>query len=292
MTKLLLPLSIFILTCTHSLAEAPNKTQSDHSTELANAMVNTAAIINSIPDIIFYKDIDGVYRGGNQAWADLLGKPLDELIGKTDLELFPEDLAKFFRTKDQEMLTSKATKRNEEWVSNANGDNVLLDTVKTPWVDQNGNTLGILGICRDITPKSNNEREVRAANDQFYAALNAMFTGELAPMNAIWSHSDDISNQGPFGARMDGWEAVGAQFKKEAAMKLGGRITCKNLIVHAGRDIAYTVCVEVGENMSAAGKPVEVSHRATNIFRREEGQWRLIHHHTDLSPQLDNAGNE
>ena len=255
-------------------------------------MVNTAAIINSIPDIIFYKDIDGIYRGGNQAWAELLGKPLDELIGKTDLELFPEDLAKFFRTKDQEMLTSKATKRNEEWVSNANGDNVLLDTVKTPWVDQNGNTLGILGICRDITPKSNNEREVRAANDQFYAALNAMFTGELAPMNAIWSHSDDISNQGPFGARMDGWEAVGAQFKKEAAMKLGGLITCKNLIVHAGRDIAYTVCVEIGENMSAAGKPVEVSHRATNIFRREEGQWRLIHHHTDLSPQLDNAGNE
>ena len=97
MTKLFLPLSIFILTCTHSLAEAPNKTQGDPSTELANAMANTAAIINSIPDIIFYKDIDGVYRGGNQAWAELLGKPLNELIGKTDLDLFPEDVAKFFR---------------------------------------------------------------------------------------------------------------------------------------------------------------------------------------------------
>jgi ketosteroid isomerase-like protein len=44
--------------------------------------------------------------------------------------------------------------------------------------------------------------------------------------------------------------------------------------------------------MTAAGKPVEVSHRATNIFRREEGQWRLIHHHTDLSPQLDNVDNK
>ena len=71
MTKLFLPLSVFILACTHSLAEAPNKTQSDDSTELANAVANTAAIINSIPDIIFYKDIDGVYRGGNQAWAEL-----------------------------------------------------------------------------------------------------------------------------------------------------------------------------------------------------------------------------
>ena len=255
-------------------------------------MVNTAAIINSIPDIIFYKDIDGVYRGGNQAWADLLGKPLPQLIGKTDLELFPEDLAKLFRSKDMEMLTSKATKRNEEWVKNPAGENILLDTVKTPWVDKNGNTLGVLGISRDITPKPDKDAAVSAANDQFYAALNAMFTGQLAPMNAIWSHSDDISNQGPFGARMDGWEAVGAQFKKEAAMKLGGRITCKNLIVQTGRDLAYTVCVEQGENMTAAGKPVQVSHRATNIFRLEEGQWRLIHHHTDLSPQLDNADNK
>lgn len=292
MTKLFLPLSIFILTCTHSLAEASNKTQGDHSTELANAMVNTAAIINSIPDIIFYKDIDGVYRGGNQAWADLLGKPLPQLIGKTDLELFPEDLAKLFRSKDMEMLTSKATKRNEEWVKNPAGENILLDTVKTPWVDKNGNTLGVLGISRDITPKPDKDTAVSAANDQFYAALNAMFTGQLAPMNAIWSHSNDISNQGPFGARMDGWEAVGAQFKKEAAMKLGGRITCKNLIVQTGRDLAYTVCVEQGENMTAAGKPVQVSHRATNIFRLEKGQWRLIHHHTDLSPQLDNADNK
>lgn len=139
---------------------------------------------------------------------------------------------------------------------------------------------------------SDRDAEVRAANDQFYAALNAMFKGELAPMNAIWSHSDDVSNQGPFGARMDGWQAVGAQFKREAAMKLGGRVSYKNLIVQTGRDLAYTVCVEIGENMTAAGKPVHVSHRATNIFRREKGQWRLIHHHTDLAPQLGKTDNK
>jgi len=132
-------------------------------------------------------------------------------------------------------------------------------------------------------------KAVRAANDQFYAALNTMFTGELAPMEAIWSHADDVSNQGPFGARMDGWTAVRAEFKKEAGMKLGGRVVCKDLIVRAGKDLAYTVCVEHGEHMSAAGKPVIVSFRATNIFRLENGQWKLIHHHTDLSPQLEEA---
>ena len=133
------------------------------------------------------------------------------------------------------------------------------------------------------------EKELRAANGQFYAALNTMFTGELAPMNAIWSHRDDVTNMGPFGGRLTGWEAVGGEFKKEAGMKLGGRVVCKDLIVQAGSDIGYTVCVEQGENMSADGKPVKVSHRATNVFRREHGQWKLVHHHTDLSPQLEKA---
>jgi len=130
---------------------------------------------------------------------------------------------------------------------------------------------------------------VRAANDRFYAALNAMFTGDLAPMNAIWSHGDDVSNQGPFGARIDGWAGVGAEFRKEANMKLGGRVVCQDVIVRAGTDMGYAVCVEEGENMTADGRPVKVRHRATNVFRREQGQWKLVHHHTDLSPELQKA---
>ena len=138
-------------------------------------------------------------------------------------------------------------------------------------------------------PTTKAEKELRAANDQFYAALNAMFTGDLAPMNASWSHRDDVTNMGPFGGRLTGWEAVGAEFQKEAGMKFGGRVVCMELIVQAGKDMGYTVCVEQGENMSTDGKPVTVSHRATNVFRRENGQWKLVHHHTDLSPQLEKA---
>jgi ketosteroid isomerase-like protein len=139
------------------------------------------------------------------------------------------------------------------------------------------------------TNKANDEAGLRAANDQFYFALNAMFTGDLAPMDAVWSHQNDVTNLGPFGDRLVGWDAVGAQFKKEAGMKLGGRVVCQNLIAHAGKDLGYAVCTEHGENMSAAGTPVSVSHRATNIFRLENSQWKLIHHHTDLSPQLQQA---
>jgi len=133
------------------------------------------------------------------------------------------------------------------------------------------------------------EKELRAANDQFYAALNAMFTGDLAPMNAIWSHRNDVTDMGPFGGRLVGWEAVGEEFKKEAGLKLGGHVVYKELLVEVGTDMGYAVCVEEGENMSADGKPVVVSHRATSIFRLENGQWKLVHHHTDISPQLEKA---
>lgn len=133
------------------------------------------------------------------------------------------------------------------------------------------------------------EQELRAANDQFYIALNAMFTGNLEPMNAIWLHGNGVTNMGPFGGRLEGWDAVGAQFKKEAGMKLGGKVVCQDLLVYVGSDIGYTICTEEGENMSADGKPVQVRFRATNIFRLENNYWKLVHHHTDTSAPLQEA---
>ncbi len=133
------------------------------------------------------------------------------------------------------------------------------------------------------------EQQLLAANDSLYAALNAMFTGNLEPMNALWSHSEKITDMGPFGGRLTGWKAVSEEFQKEAAMKLGGTIACKDVHVFAGTNLGYTVCIEEGENMSADGKPVKVSHRATNVFHLENGQWKLVHHQTDLSPQLEAA---
>jgi len=145
------------------------------------------------------------------------------------------------------------------------------------------------GTDSSQTNKINNDLAVSAANDQLYKALNAMFTGNLEPMNNIWSHQNDVTDLGPFGGQLVGWDSVGAEFKKEAGLKLGGKVVCTGLIVHSGKDMGYTVCTEVGENMSAEGKPVVVSHRATNVFRLENGQWKLVHHHTDLSPQLQSA---
>ena len=91
-----------------------------------------------IPDLIFYKDLEGVYLGCNRALCELIGRPVDELVVKTDFDLFPENLAKSFRGKDQEMLDSGQTKRNDEWVDYPDGRRVLLDTLKTSLIDGRG----------------------------------------------------------------------------------------------------------------------------------------------------------
>lgn len=132
---------------------------------------------------------------------------------------------------------------------------------------------------------------LKIANDLFYSALNDNFTGNTSSLEAIWSHGKEVSNQGPFGARLDGWDAVDAQFMKEGAMKLGGKVVCKDLIVRAGKEMGYTACIEEGENMTAVGKPVVVRFRATNIFKMEDGKWKMVHHHTDISQPLQSATN-
>jgi PAS domain S-box-containing protein len=117
---------------------------------VAGQLETLTSAMNSIPDIIFYKDTDGVYRGGNTAWAALLGKPLDQLVGKTDLDLFPEEMGKSFQSYDKAMLAGGKATKNEEWLVYPDGRKVYVETLKTPWIGQDGKVLGVLGVCHEI----------------------------------------------------------------------------------------------------------------------------------------------
>ena len=117
--------------------------------DAAQLEIVTSAM-NSIPDIIFYKDTEGVYRGGNSAWAALAGKPLSELIGKTDFDLFPADVAESFQSYDKAMLDAGEARRNKEWLTYPDGRKVYVETLKTPWLGKDGKVLGVLGICHEI----------------------------------------------------------------------------------------------------------------------------------------------
>ena len=132
----------------------------------------------------------------------------------------------------------------------------------------------------------NDKATVKAANAEFYEALNAMFIGDLEPMKRLWSHSDDVTYMGPDGGFQVGWKQVLPDWEKQAALKLGGKVEPSNIVFNIGTDLAVAHNYEKGQNKDKDGKTVTVSIRATNIFRKEEGKWRMIGHHTDTLPFL------
>jgi len=116
----------------------------------ADQLANVTTAMNSIPDIIFYKDTDGVYRGGNTAWAALVGRPFAELVGKTDAEIFPAELAAAYRADDQKTIEGGKPRQFKEWLVYPDGRKVYSNTLKAPWIGKDGKVLGVVGICYEI----------------------------------------------------------------------------------------------------------------------------------------------
>jgi ketosteroid isomerase-like protein len=133
---------------------------------------------------------------------------------------------------------------------------------------------------------------VRAAADGFYAALNKMFTGDLAPMKEVWSHGEDVTYMSPDGSYRIGWKNVLPDWEKQAALKLGGKVEPQEMHITVGSELAIVSNYEVGQNTNAAGKAVQVKIRATNLFRKEDGRWKMIGHHTDVLPFLEEAAKQ
>ena len=123
------------------------------------------SLLDSIPDLIFFKDIDGIYLGCNLPFSILVNRPLEYIIGKTDYDLFDKDLADFFRIMDKKMLEKQESSQNEELVTYPDGRKVLLDTLKTPYRKSDGTLIGILGISRDITERKLAEEKLRTSDD-------------------------------------------------------------------------------------------------------------------------------
>ena len=121
-------------------------------------------IMDSIPDLVLFKDVNSVYLGCNKAFEKFTGRPESEQIGKTDFDFFDRDTAQFFRDMDRQMMESKQARSNEEWVTYPDGHKVLLDTLKTPFYSPDNEVLGLVGISRDITERKQAENALLHAN--------------------------------------------------------------------------------------------------------------------------------
>jgi ketosteroid isomerase-like protein len=133
---------------------------------------------------------------------------------------------------------------------------------------------------------SNDDQAIRTANANFYQATNNMFKGDLTLMKQVWSHDDDVVYMSPDGKYLEGWDQVLADWQAQADLMLGGTLRTSHSRITMGNGHAFTHSVEIGEN-DINGEKVEVSIRATKIFRKQADGWKLISLHTDLLPFLE-----
>lgn len=134
-------------------------------------------IFNTMQDLIWLKDADGVYLACNQMFEHFFGAPQADIIGKTDYDFVDKKLADFFREHDLIAVEQGKSVINEEWVTFASdGHRALLETIKTPMLNESGHLIGVLGIARDITAHKQAEENLRVAAIAFEAQEGIMIS--------------------------------------------------------------------------------------------------------------------
>nr|NQU94171.1 PAS domain S-box protein [Bacteroidota bacterium] len=129
------------------------------------------SLIQTIPDLIWLKDQDGVFLSCNKMFERFFGAPVVDIIGKTDYDFVDKALADFFRKHDRLAITAGKPTINEEWITFADdGHRALLETTKTPMYDSRGMCVGVLGIGHDITRRTKIQDEL-ASKEKHYRTL-------------------------------------------------------------------------------------------------------------------------
>ena len=133
-------------------------------------------LVENLPQKIFFKDRNSVYISCNESYARDLGLTPDEIVGRTDYDFYPKELAEKYRADDTRIMESAQAKEIEEdYVQD--GQQAVVHTVKTPVTGENGRVVGILGIFWDITEHKRAEEALQQAYQRNQTILDTSMDG-------------------------------------------------------------------------------------------------------------------
>jgi PAS domain S-box-containing protein len=137
------------------------------------------SLVETIPMNVWRKDAEGRFIFGNKGFCETTKRSLDELIGKTDFDLFPADLAEKYRRDDAWVMATGQTFEATEEHLTAQGESLHVRTIKLPIDDGQGRIVGTQGIFWDMSDRKRVE-EALARTAAELAQLNQQFQGPTA----------------------------------------------------------------------------------------------------------------
>ncbi|MBK1719510.1 response regulator [Thiocystis violacea] len=158
--------------------------------ELRRQSHTLQALIDNLPHMAWLKDREGRFLAVNRVVADFNGTTPENLLGKTDFDLWPHAVAERHRAEDTEVMDSRRAMTLEERL--ATDPSQIYETFKAPILDVDGAVLGTVGFARDIRPQRDMEAEMERRAELAEAATRAKsaFLANMSheirtPMNAI-----------------------------------------------------------------------------------------------------------
>jgi len=155
-------------------------------------------ILEYVPGCIYWKDVNGVYLGCNQAEAEVLGfKSSKEVIGKTDYDLIWKYEAEVLRKTDQRIMQSRKVEEILETVTASKGKKIVMLTKKSPLYNDKGNVVGIIGVSIDITDrKEKEELEIKLKlQEDLYRIARDVAHDIVSPLTALGAFQYLVTNK-------------------------------------------------------------------------------------------------
>ncbi|MEG4425558.1 MULTISPECIES: PAS domain S-box protein [unclassified Microcoleus] len=154
--------------------------------ELRDRNALLKSILESTPDFIVVKDREGRHVALNSNLANFIGKPIEEIIGKDDLELLPPDTARAIMAKDRQLMAAGITESYEEDVFHGETTGTFF-TTKAPWRDAKGNILGIIATTRDISDRKKVEQTLRQTLEILDLASDGIIIRDMDDRIIYWN---------------------------------------------------------------------------------------------------------
>src|ERR1051326_8299920 len=138
------------------------------------------SLVETVPQNIFRKDLAGKYTFANRAFSATLARSAVDIIGRTDQDLFPTELAARFRREDEQLLAACKQSESEQYYPTASGEKICVKMIKTPLLDSDGRPMGIQGVFWDLYEQKRAEKELLTTHHELVKASRRVGMAEVA----------------------------------------------------------------------------------------------------------------